>query len=54
MIIKIISNRAYHILAGYDRTHQQRDHTDIGYTPNVLPTNPKRQRHPRDPYTPGS
>ena len=29
-------------------------HTDIGYTPTVLPTNPKRLRHPRDPYTLGT
>ena len=27
-------------------------HTDVGYTPTVLPTNPKRQTRPRDPYTP--
>ncbi|XP_066323345.1 stress response protein NST1-like [Miscanthus floridulus] len=39
---------------GTSRTHRQRDHTDVGYTPNVLPTNPKRQRRLRDPYTPGS
>ena len=27
--------------------HRQRYHNDVGYTPNVLPTNPKRQRRPR-------
>ena len=29
-----------------------RPHTNVGYTPTVLPTNPKRQMRARDPYTP--
>ena len=28
--------------------------TDVGYTPTMLPTNPKRQSCPRDRYTPGT
>lgn len=35
------------------RERQQRDRTDVGWTSNVVPTNPRRRRRPRDPYTPG-
>jgi hypothetical protein len=35
------------------RERQQRDRTDVGWRSNVVPTNPRRQRRPRDPYTPG-
>jgi hypothetical protein len=35
------------------RERQQRDRTDVGWRSNVVPTNPRRRRRPRDPYTPG-
>ncbi|XP_066319188.1 uncharacterized protein [Miscanthus floridulus] len=38
----------------YCRVYRQQDRIDVGFTPNVLPSRPKRQRRPRYPYTPGS
>lgn len=34
-----------------DRKH---DRTDVGFTPNVLPTQPKKQRRQQTRYTPGT
>ncbi|RCV21939.1 hypothetical protein SETIT_4G179400v2 [Setaria italica] len=33
------------------RRHRSRDHTDVG-SANVLPTHPRRERRPRDPFSP--
>ena len=38
----------------FNTTARRRDHTDVGFTPNVLPSRPKRQQRPRYPYTLGS
>ena len=41
-------------VATRQRRRGTRDHTDVGYTPNLMPTAPKRQRKPKYPYTPGN